>query len=316
MANKPVVLKLTNVTKKFGTRVAVNNVSFEIHEGEIFGFLGPNGAGKTTTMRMICGLCRPTEGEIYVCGYSVKKEFENAMKNVGALIENPLMYGYMTGMDNLKYYGSLHKNITKDEIMHYAQIVGLENRLNDKVKNYSLGMRQRLGIAQALLHEPKLLVLDEPLSGLDPNGVKEMRDFLKKLAHEYNIALLISSHMLSEMEHLCDTIGIINNGKLLDVKNIKDINADISGSKRVKIKVNYPNFAGKLIQTQYNLKCEIAGNSVLVNADEEKVAEITKMLIANNISIFGVETIAKPLEEVFMDIIKIKSNGKIISSIL
>lgn len=308
MAN--VILSVENVTKNFGDRVAVNNVSFKIYEGEIFGFLGPNGAGKTTTMRMICGLCKITYGDIKICGHSVKKDFEKAMRNVGGLIENPLMYGYLSGYDNLKYYATLYKGIKKDTILNYARIVGLENRLKDKVKTYSLGMRQRLGIAQALLHSPKLLVLDEPLSGLDPNGVKEIRDFLKYLASKYKIAILISSHMLAEMENLCDTIGVINNGELLEVKTINQLKEGVKGSRKIKYTVDYPNFAGKVITNELKFKCDIAGNSVIIHADEDQIANVAKILVKYNISIFGVEMISKSLEEVFMQIIDKKSKGK------
>ena len=308
MAN--VVLSVENVTKNFGERIAVNNVSFKIYEGEIFGFLGPNGAGKTTTMRMICGLCKITYGDIKICGHSVKRDFEKAMKNIGGLIENPLMYGYLSGYDNLKYYATLHKGITKSNILNYARVVGLENRLRDKVKNYSLGMRQRLGIAQALLHNPKLLILDEPLSGLDPNGVKEIRDFLKYLASKYKIAILISSHMLAEMENLCDTIGVINNGELLEVKTINQLREGVKGSRRIKYTVDYPNFAGKVISSELKFKCDIAGNSVIIHADDDKIAPIAKILVKYNISIFGVEMISKSLEEVFMQIIERKTKGR------
>ena len=196
----------------YNNRIAVNNISFRINEGEIFGFLGPNGAGKSTTMKMICGLTKITRGEIYVCGKSVKKDYVETAKLIGGLIETPIMYNYMSGYDNLKYYASLHTSVKKSDILAYAKVVGLENRLRDKVSTYSLGMKQRLGICQALLHKPKLLILDEPLSGLDPAGVKEIRDFLKLLARKQHIAILVSSHMLGEMEQLCDTIGIINNG--------------------------------------------------------------------------------------------------------
>lgn len=304
-----VVLSIENVTKTFGDRVAVNNISFDVHEGEIFGFLGPNGAGKTTTMRMICGLCKITKGKIKVCNYSVEKQFQKAMTYVGGIIENPLMYGYMSGYDNLKYYGSLHKGVNKQKILECAKIVGLENRLKDKVKNYSLGMRQRLGIAQAILHDPKLLILDEPLSGLDPTGVKEIRDFLKVLAHEKKIGILISSHMLAEMELLCDTLGVINNGELIEVKSINQLKQGVAGSRKIKIKVDYPNFAGKIIINEFRFKVDVAGNSVFVYADEAKVPEITKRLFANGVSVFGVEYVTKSLEEIFMDIITEKSNG-------
>lgn len=306
-----VILKLENVTKAFEDRVAVNNVSFEIHEGEIFGFLGPNGAGKTTTMRMICGLTKPTRGNITICGYSVQHDFEKAMQLTGGIIENPLMYGYMSGYDNLKYYASLYKGISKQTILAYAKIVGLEHRLKDKVKHYSLGMRQRLGIAQALLHNPKLLILDEPFSGLDPQGVVEMRKFLKNLAIKYKIAIMVSSHMLAEMEQLCDTLAVINNGQLVEIKTIRQLKEGMDGSKRIRFKVDYPNFAGKIVINEFRYKVDVAGNSIYVSATEDKVTEISKRLLDNGLSIFGVEFISKSLEEIFMDLIKQKTNGRI-----
>ena len=305
-----VVLDVSNVTKVFGNRVAVNNVSFSIREGEIFGFLGPNGAGKTTTMKMICGLTSITKGTIRICNYDMPKEQEKALSNIGALIENPLMYPTMSGLDNLKYYASLYKNISKDDIIKYARVVGLEHRLKDKVKTYSLGMKQRLGIAQALLHSPKLLILDEPLSGLDPNGVKEMRDFLKILAKNYKIAILISSHMLADMEQICDTVGIINNGQLLEIKSINNLRESIGGTKRLQIKVDYPNYAGKIIVNELKLKTEIAGNRILVHTDQEQVGKVSQTLIKYGINIFGIDIVSKSLESIFLEIINNKQKGK------
>ena len=305
-----VILDVSNVTKTFGDRVAVNNVSFTIKEGEIFGFLGPNGAGKTTAMKMICGLSRITKGQIRICNYDIPKDSEKAMRFVGALIENPLMYPNMTGMDNLKYYASLYGNITKKDIIKYARIVGLEQRLKDKLRTYSLGMKQRLGIAQALLHSPKLLILDEPLSGLDPNGVKEMRDFLKLLAREYKIAILISSHMLADMEQICDTIGIINNGQLLEIRSITSLRESIDGAKRIQIKVDYPNFAGKILVNELQIKCDIAGNRVLAYTTEDNITRITQKLVNYGISIFGIEIVSKSLEQIFLEIINNRSKGR------
>ena len=224
-----VVLKLENVTKAFEDRVAVNNVSFEINEGEIFGFLGPNGAGKSTTIKMITGLAKMTTGDVFISGKSITKEYEAAIRNLGGIIENPEMYGYLTGYDNLKFFASLYEDVTENRIWEVASLVGMQNRLKDKVKNYSLGMKQRLGIAQALLHYPKILILDEPTNGLDPNGIQEMRIFLKKLARENNIAILISSHILAEMEQICDTIAIIDKGKLVEIKTIKQKCNPLSG---------------------------------------------------------------------------------------
>ena len=309
LTNSDYILKVQNVTKVFGNRVAVNNVSFELREGEIYGLLGPNGAGKTTTMKMICGLTKITKGDIFVCGYNIEKNKEKALQNIGAIIENPLMYTYMSGYDNLKYYASLHNGIEKKDIINFARVVGLEYRLKDKVSTYSLGMRQRLGICQALLHNPKLLILDEPLSGLDPAGVKEMRDFLRMLATKQKIAILISSHMLGEMEQLCDSICIINNGKLVETKTLKQLKQGQESSKKIKVKVDSPNYAGKIIINEFKHKVEVAGNSILVYANESEIPNITNKLIQYNISIFGIELIYKSLEEVFLDIINKINNG-------
>lgn len=307
--SKP-VLELKNVTKTFGNRIAVNNISFKINEGEIFGFLGPNGAGKSTTMKMICGLTKITRGNIFVCGKSVKSNFVETAKLVGGLIETPIMYNYMSGYDNLKYYASLHSDVKKSDIYTYARIVGLENRLKDKVGTYSLGMKQRLGICQALLHKPKLLVLDEPLSGLDPAGVKEIRDFLKMLSRKQHIAILVSSHMLGEMEQLCDTIGIINNGQLIEQKTINQLKQGQESTKRVKIKVGSPNFAGKVILNELKFKVDIAGDSVIVHTNEKYISQITEKLVKYKILIYGIEVVSKSLEDIFMEIINKKNSGK------
>lgn len=304
------VLELKNVTKSFGNRIAVNNISFRINEGEIFGFLGPNGAGKSTTMKMICGLTKITKGNIFVCGKSVKSDYVETAKLVGGLIETPIMYNYMSGYDNLKYYASLHTGIKKSDIYAYAKVVGLENRLKDKVGTYSLGMKQRLGICQALLHRPKLLVLDEPLSGLDPAGVKEIRDFLIQLARKQHIAILVSSHMLGEMEMLCNTIGIINNGFLIEQKTINQLKQGQESAKRVRIKVGTPNFAGKIILNELKFKVDIAGDSVIVHTNEKFITQITEKLLKYKIAIFGIEVITKSLEDIFMEIINKKNSGK------
>lgn len=304
------VLELKNVTKAFGSRIAVNNVSFKIHEGEIFGFLGPNGAGKSTTMKMICGLSKITKGQIFVCGKPIKNH-EEANKYIGGLIETPIMYSYMSAYDNLKYYASLYSNISKSDILAYARVVGLQDRLKDKVGTYSLGMKQRLGICQALLHNPKLLVLDEPLSGLDPSGVKEMRDFLKMLAHKKKIAIFISSHMLAEMEQLCDTVGIINNGKIVEIKSLHQLKEGMENDKKIKVKVDVPNFAGKIVINELRLKAEVAGDSIIVHTTEKDVPKITEVLTKYKVSIFGIETVTKSLEEIFTEIIRKKNLGKL-----
>ena len=178
------VLKIDNLKKRIGKRTIVSDICFELKKGEIFGFLGPNGAGKSTTIKMIVGLSKITEGSIYVGGCSVKDDFKGAMRNIGCIVENPDMYKYMSGMDNLKIFAKIYEGVDEARINEVVKIVDLEKAIKDKVKTYSLGMKQRLGIAQALLHSPKLLILDEPTNGLDPAGIKEMRVLLRKLASE------------------------------------------------------------------------------------------------------------------------------------
>lgn len=296
-----VVLRVKNLTKKFGTRVAVNDLSFDVFQGEIFGFLGPNGAGKTTALRMITGLAKPDSGNVIICGKSLKRHFEKAIENVGGIIENPEMYKNLTGMDNLKYFACLHKGVTKERIEEVATIVGLSDRLKDKVKTYSLGMKQRLGIAQALLHRPKLLILDEPTNGLDPAGIIEMRRFLKQTAIKEGIGILVSSHNLSEMELMCDTIGIISGGHLENIRAIDQLKS-YNENQQVYLKVNFPNFAGKLIINKFNPeRISIIKDSLTVTISHDKIPEITQLLVTNGILVYSATAVVKTLEDVFLE---------------
>ncbi len=207
------MLKVENVTKTKNKKKLVDDVSFEVMPGEVFGFLGPNGAGKTTIIKMITGLYKMSSGEIYINGKSIKTDFEAALSDVGAIIENPEMYGYLSGLDNLRMYAKMVGGISEERIAEVVALVKLEKRIDDKVKKYSLGMRQRLGLAQALLHDPKLIILDVPTNGLDPIGIKDLRIILKELCREKGVAVLVSSHLLNEMEVLCDRFGVISEGK-------------------------------------------------------------------------------------------------------
>src|SRR3954470_2691442 len=216
------IVKLNNVTKIIKGRTIIDSISFEVHKGEIFGFLGPNGAGKTTTIRMIVGLISISSGDIEIDGKSIKKDFEQAIKHVGAIVENPEMYKFLTGYQNLVHYARMIPGVSKERIDEVVRLVMLENRIDDKVKTYSLGMRQRLGIAQALLHKPSVLILDEPTNGLDPAGIRELRDYLRRLTRDEGISVVVSSHLLSEMELMCDRVAIIQNGKLIDVRLIRE----------------------------------------------------------------------------------------------
>ena len=308
-----IILKVEGVTKIFGTRTAVNNVSFDIKKGEIYGLIGQNGAGKTTIIRIITGLCKPTSGNVFISGYNIQTNFEKAIKNVGAIIENPELYAYMSGMDNLKYFGSLYKNVTKNKIDEIVSLMGMDNRIHDKVKTYSLGMKQRVGIAQALLHDPELLILDEPTNGLDPNGIKEMRNFLKSLAKKKGIAILISSHILSEMELICDKIGIIDNGMIVENKSIEELQNKISSKLQISVKVDYPNYAGKILYDNFkDTTIFCVGNRVIIEEQEQNIPKITALLINKGISVYGVSAVSKNLEDIFLEIVNKGKQQKIL----
>lgn len=302
------VLELKNVSKIMGKRKIVDNVSFDINSGEIFGFLGPNGAGKTTTIKMITGLLRIDEGEIFINGKSVKTDFENALSCVGGIIENPEMYGYLSGRDNLEIYGRMHGKVSKERISEIINLVKLDNRIDDKVKKYSLGMRQRLGLAQALLHNPKLLILDEPTNGLDPVGIKELRDTLRELAEKEGLAVLVSSHLLSEMELMCDRFGIIDSGKVIDMKTMKDIrnqeNADIN---TYEIEVDNGAKAKKSLEEAIQsgtLTIEFSEerNRLKVTATKNHIALVNRILVKEDVLVYSIVSIANTLEDEFMKI--------------
>lgn len=302
------VLELKNVTKIMGKRRIVDNVSFEINSGEIFGFLGPNGAGKTTTIKMITGLLKIDEGDILISNNNVKKNFEKALSEVGGIIENPEMYGYLTGRTNLEIYSRMHGNISKERIDEVIKLVKLENRIDDKVKKYSLGMRQRLGVAQALLHNPKLLILDEPTNGLDPMGIKELRDTLRNLAEKDGLAVLVSSHLLSEMELMCDRVGIIDNGKIIDIKTLKDIKKqDVLSDITYELEVDNATLAKEVLEKDYREKSEkitmsYKENKILISCSRNEIANINKALIMGNILVYTITPTNNTLEDEFMKI--------------
>ena len=222
-------LSIRHLNKAIGKRQILKDISLECRPGEVFGFLGPNGAGKTTTIRLVCGLIRADSGEIEICGENLEKQFEKAMSHVGAIVENPEHYRHMTGWQNLKLYQNMRPGISEERMKEVVQLVGLENRIHEQVRRYSLGMRQRLGVAQALLHRPKLLILDEPTNGLDPAGIRQLRDILKETAHRDGTAVLVSSHLMSEMELMCDRVGLIVNGEIRDIKPIGELIQEACG---------------------------------------------------------------------------------------
>ncbi|MGG1638685.1 ABC transporter ATP-binding protein [Paenibacillus sp. NRS-1760] len=295
------VLKLRNVTKSIGGRKIVDNLSFDIPAGEVFGFLGPNGAGKTTTIRMIVGLISMSKGEALIKGVSVREHFELAMTHVGAIVENPEMYKFLTGYQNLVHFARRHKGITKERINEVVKLLGLQNRIHEKVKRYSLGMRQRLGVAQAILHRPSLLILDEPTNGLDPAGIRELRDYLRKLTREEGISVIVSSHLLSEMELMCDRVAIIQAGKLIDIRSLQETRDSIQS--KIVIEVGDLLAAQQLLSAIFDAtRITVKGNQLEIAADKAAIPDITRLLVSSEIDVLGIQVAQKSLEEQFLEI--------------
>ena len=292
------ILEIKNISKKLGKKQILNDITFEIKEGEIFGFVGPNGAGKTTLIKTILGLYKQDKGQVTIGGYSLEKDFEKAMSKIGAIIENPEMYDYLSGKNNLKIYASISNINDESYINKIIKTVKLENRINNKVKTYSLGMRQRLGLAQALISKPKLLILDEPTNGLDPLGIKELRELLKKISKEDNIAVLISSHILSEIELICDRIAIIDNGSLVE---IKDLNKKQKEEKlSITLEVKQTNEANDYLNKNGYVS-EIENQKLKLELPKEEIPKVNKLLVENNINVYEIKQKEKTLEEEFIE---------------
>lgn len=291
------ILEIKNVSKKIGKKQILKDITLEVKQGEIFGFVGPNGAGKTTLIKTMLGLYKQDSGSITINGFNIKTEFEKAMENIGAIIENPEMYDYLSGKDNLKIYKMIG-NVSDEALEEIIKTVKLENRINNKVKTYSLGMRQRLGLAQALISNPKLLILDEPTNGLDPIGIKELRELLKKISKEKNISVFVSSHILSEIELICDRIAIIDGGSLIEIKDLKDKKQD--AKDKVLFEVSDSKLASKYLNKQ-NYKNEILDNYIVLETKKEEIPNINKLLVSNNINVFEIKKVKKTLEDEFIE---------------
>lgn len=259
--------------------------------------------GKTTTIKLILGLQSITSGKVNINGYDIEKEFTHAIKKVGAIVENPDMYMYLSGYQNLKLVANLYKGITKERIDEVVKLVKLEKRINDKVSKYSLGMRQRLGIAQAILHKPNLLILDEPTNGLDPEGIKEMRELLVTLADKEKMAILISSHNLAELDNFCNKVCIIKNGEVIETSEISKIKKEASQEFKI-FEVNDVNTAKKVINDLIILD----ENKFKLNVPKDEVPEIINKLVENKVKIYEVKQEEKTLEDAFFE----KTGGNII----
>ncbi len=291
------ILECHGLYKSFGKKEILKDVTLDIEEGDILAFIGPNGSGKTTTIKLILGLQSINKGEVFINGYNVEKDYVKAIEKVGSIVENPDLYMYLSGYDNLKLIANYYPDVTNERIMEVVKIVGLENRIKEKVGKYSLGMRQRLGIARAILHKPNLLILDEPTNGLDPEGIKDLRVLLKKLAREEGMGILISSHNLAELESFCNKVCIIDNGVIIERDNIKEFKHI---DNRFLFRVN---------DTE-NIKLDNMENvkktSFEINASKEEVANIIKKLVKEDIAIYEVKELEMTLEEAFLK----KAGGK------
>ncbi|GIP54027.1 ABC transporter ATP-binding protein [Paenibacillus vini] len=295
MVQEPVV-RIQGVSKKIGSKTLIDNLTLDIPPGQVYGFLGPNGSGKTTTIRMMVGLMSITQGDILIQGSSIKSDFERAVSHVGAIVENPEMYKFLTGYQNMVHYARMSPGITRERIMEAVERVGMQHRIHDKVKTYSLGMRQRLGVAQAILHRPKLLVLDEPTNGLDPQGIRELRDYLRILAKEEGTTVFVSSHLLSEMELMCDTVAVIQQGRLIDVKELNHGDAPADGQRETAFDVDHPAQALELIGAG-----RIEGSSLIVAVDRSAAAAINAKLVMAGISVYGIRVVTRSLEDQFLE---------------
>ncbi|XRG78687.1 ABC transporter ATP-binding protein [Rossellomorea sp. GAMAL-10_SWC] len=294
------VLKLEGVTKSIKGKVLVDNVSFEVYEGEVFGFLGPNGAGKTTTIRMLVGLIKPSKGTIEIAGYPVKTHFKEAMQQIGCIVENPELYGYLTGWENLNQFARMLGIKDDKKISEVVNLVKLTDRIHEKVKTYSLGMKQRLGIAQALLGGPKLLILDEPTNGLDPAGIRELREFIHMLVKEQNISVFISSHLLSEIEMICDRVGIINKGKMIRVSTVKELVKE--AAERVEWRVSPIQNGLDILKKDSTIQDIIIKDElILCRMSPLNINEVIQQFVAEDVQVNGVKTMSETLEDLFME---------------
>jgi ABC-2 type transport system ATP-binding protein len=308
--SEEVVLSAENLTKRFGDREAVSDVSFEVRAGEVFGFLGPNGAGKTTTIRMLVGLARPDRGRVRIRGLDLAHHFTRAMAHVGAIVEAPDLYRYLTGRENLEHFARMLPSGASGRIEELAGMVALSGRLDDKVSTYSLGMRQRLGIAQALLGEPDVLILDEPANGLDPAGIREIRQLVRRLARERGIGVFVSSHLLSEIEQTCDRVAIIHRGRTLAAGPVRELSAR-AGSDRVRVRARPSAKAAEILSAFGPVESrpilvddenEADDGVVVARIPPERVPEALRTLLASGIEVFTVERPSSTLEEVFLEI--------------
>src|SRR5438270_9806456 len=295
-----VVLRTHNLSKQYGKRLAVDNLNLEVQRGEIFGFLGPNGAGKTTTIRMSLGLITPTAGSVEILGQDIATRKSHILPRVGALVETPALYTYLSGRSNLRAVGSALGGVPATRIDYVLDLVGLRARQKDRVRTYSLGMKQRLGVAIALLQDPEVLVLDEPANGLDPAGIVEIRDLMHRLSAEGK-TVFISSHLLTEVQQICTRVAIINLGKLVTESTIQEL---ISGRGEYTVELERANEALALIQKQpWGKGARLDSNGALVTlAPEGRGRDLNLFLVNAGFAPDTLMQTTQDLEQVFLSL--------------
>lgn len=293
------VIETKNLTKKYGSSTVVDNINLHVPKGKIYGLLGRNGAGKTTTMKMMLKLIKVTKGNINLFGEDFRNN--NLYKKIGSIIETPGFYQNLTARDNLNILAKLHGNISKKEVQEALEVVGLHTEEKKTFSNFSLGMKQRLGIA-AIMHNPELLILDEPINGLDPIGISEIRSFLLRLSHEKGVTIFISSHVLSEIEQIADVIGVMNNGKLVEEVNLLELQDKLK--HYIEITVSDTKLSEKILKDNFSIKdYSIIDNTIYLYDNYKNISDINKSLVQNNICINKLNPCKETLEAYFENLI-------------
>lgn len=299
-----IAIRLDHLNKVFGRgkkRVhAVNQVDLDIDAGQVYGFLGPNGAGKTTAIRLMLDLLRPTSGEAYVFDQNVRRQHE-VLRRVGALVEGAAFYPYLSGQKNLEVLARTHGSYDKARITTLLEQVGLGERAKQRFKNYSLGMKQRLGLAAALLHDPELLILDEPTNGLDPAGIQEMRTFIRDLVYKHGKTVVLSSHMLNEVEQICDRVAIINKGRIIQEGTVSSL---LETQSRIRVKAIPVEKATAVLQPNWQVSVNggSADSTFIVDSTPQDVPHIVRRLVENDVEVYEVTQQKQSLEEFFLSV--------------
>ena len=298
--SEPIALQTVGLTKRYDDKDVVQDLSLEIHKGDIYGFLGPNGAGKTTSIRMILGLIRRDAGTVRIFGSDKPTECRSQLSGI---VESPALYPYLTGRDNLRVLGAYSGGVPDKEIDEALETVRLTQRADELVKTYSLGMKQRLGIAQSLMTRPKIMVLDEPTNGLDPAGMREVRELVRELNQRYQLTVFVSSHLLAEVSQLCNRVGIIQNGKLVAQGPVAEL-LKPDGALEVRLEVNDTDAVGKLIEGLDWVQS--AGQSptgeMLLRLSEDRPAELNRLLVEAGVSVKALIPQRMTLEDFFIQV--------------